>query len=150
MTADSPQAYEDLLSAFAARVGLDPRAFLKTQELVIEGLHIGLTYAGQGGAGDLLYFANLGAPAAGREAVVYKALLQANHMWAGTGGATLGVQMDTGNVVLAGQLDFRELGPEGLAGLLDAFAETAIFWRRFVAGEAELDPPPPYHTDLKA
>ncbi|MBC7601076.1 MAG: CesT family type III secretion system chaperone [Ramlibacter sp.] len=135
MPAPSAEAYDKLLRAFAAHIGLDGDALVKTQELVIDDLTVGLAYEGMDGIGDILYFANLGAPSQARAPSLYLTLLHANNMWAGTGGATLGVQADTGNVILAGRIDINEVTPEGLAAMLDGFADTSQFWKKFVAGE---------------
>ena len=42
----SLKTYIDLIEAFAAEVGLDAQALANTQEVVIDGLPIGLSYEG--------------------------------------------------------------------------------------------------------
>jgi hypothetical protein len=132
------QKYDDLIRAFAAEVGLDADAFAKAQEVVIDGVAVGVTYEGNADFGDLVYFAQLGKPSDAREADVHRTLLYANNLWAGTGGATLGLQQETGKVVMAGRLDIGEVTPAGLAKLLGAFADTALFWQKFIADEMPL------------
>lgn len=127
--------YNDLLRDFANHVGVDPEVFGKTQEIVVDGIAVGLDFEGTDDFADVLYFCNVGAPSDARQAEVYKVLLQANNLWAGTGGATIGVQQDTGNVVIAGRMDLEGLSPEGLAALVDAFVDTASFWKKFIADE---------------
>jgi hypothetical protein len=136
--------YNQLLTQFAQHVGLDAEELLKTQEIVIESLAIGLAFEGDEAFGDLVYFTQLGAPAESRVAEVYKTLLQANNLWAGTGGSTLGLQPDTDNVILAGRMDVAGVTPQGLSLVLDAFTDTALFWKKFVADElpASSEPPP--------
>jgi hypothetical protein len=127
------KTYTDLITAFATEVGLDPAALSKTQEIVINDLAIGLNYEGSDDFGDIVYFVDLGAPAEHRKGQVYQTLLEANALWVGTGGATLGLQQDTGHVILAGRCDVEGVTPQGLAMLLDAFSDTAQFWRDYVA-----------------
>ena len=127
------QTYNELISAFALHVGLDADALAATQEVVIEGLSVGLLYDGDESIGDIVYFTNLGAPPAQRVASVYKTMLEANNLWVGTGGCTLGIQADSGCVVLCGRLDVVGVTAEGMALLLDAFADTALFWQKVVA-----------------
>ena len=143
----SLKTYIDLIEAFAAEVGLDAQALANTQEVVIDGLPIGLSYEGNEEFGDILYFVEVGAPQDARKAQVYETLLAANYLWAGTGGATLGVHQDTKQVILAGRCEVEGITAEGLALLLDALAETAQFWKGYVAGEQpapEMNLPPTF------
>lgn len=145
------QAYDDLMIAFAQHVGLDPEIFGRTQELLIDDVTVGLMYEGDEDMGDLLYFTQLGAPAEHRRADVHRVMLEANNLWVGTGGATLGIQPETGNVVLAGRQPVEGVTAEGLALLMDAFADTAAYWRRVIRDEvAEGDPAPPSPHMLRA
>ncbi len=131
------QAYTDLIKSFANHVGLDAEALAKTEEIVIDGLKVGLQYEGDEDMGDIVYFANLGAPADHRIAEVYKTLLHANNLWAGTGGATLGLQPETGSIILAGRIDFNGVSAASLAMLLDAYADTALHWKKYIADQLE-------------
>lgn len=137
MNESTPEAYEKLLRGLADHLGLDGDLLARTQELVIDDLSVGLAYEGLEGFGDVLYFVNLGATQPGCSPEVYRTLLQANNMWAGTGGATLGLQSDTGNVILAGRVDLSTITPEGLAAMLDGFSDTGQFWKLFVAGTVD-------------
>jgi hypothetical protein len=125
-------AYTNLLESFALHVGLDPQTLQNTQEVVIDQLPIGLLYEGEAEVGDLVYTVNLGAPMPSREAAVLRTLMQANHLWAGTGGCTAGLVADTGEITLSGRIDVAGVSAESLALLLDAFVDTAQFWERFV------------------
>ncbi|MES2634748.1 MAG: CesT family type III secretion system chaperone [Pseudomonadota bacterium] len=136
------ESYDELIRAFAAHIGLDGELLAKTQEVMIDGLSVGLACEGMEGAFDLLYFVDLGAPPAERAPAVYRTLLQANNLWAGTGGATLGLQADTGAVILAGRIDLASVTPEGLAAMLDGFTDTGQFWKNVVAGQTEPDVEP--------
>ena len=142
------QAYDDLIRSFATQMGLDAEALAQTQEIVISGMHIGLTFEGDDNIGDLVYFADLGTPPEARTNDVYKTLLQANHKWVGTRGATLGLQMDTGAVTLSGRIDVKAVTGESLGMLLDVFTDTATFWRDYVAAiPLRAEEPPPLRTE---
>ena len=130
------QTYDALINAFALHVGMDAAALAATQEIVIEGLSVGLLYEGDASMGDIVYFTQLGTPAPQRVASVYKTMLEANNLWVGTGGCTLGIQPDTGGVVLCGRIDVVDVSAESLALLLDAFTDTALFWQKVVADTA--------------
>ena len=127
--------YDQLLRAFAAHLGIDEDTFADTQEVVIDGLAVGLDLEGTEDFADVVYFCTLGAPARARVAEVYKTALQANYLWAGTGGATISLQPETDRFLIAGRVDLDGLEAAGLAALLDAFVDTAGFWKKYIAGE---------------
>ncbi len=125
-------AYHALLRDFATHVGLDPGILAETQEVVMAGIAIGLAFEGDEHHGDLVYFADLGAPSPGRALGVYKALLEANHFWVGTSGATLSLQPETGRVVCCGSMSVALAGGADLAQRLDAFIDTLLFWQQYI------------------
>lgn len=134
------EQYLQLLSGLANYLGLpSPEDFLASEELVINGQNIGFVFEpldpNEPEAGDVLLFAVLGAPPAHRQSDIYRLLLEANNLWSGTSGATLGLQQDTGNVVMATRLPVEGLLAEQLAGILETFLDTALFWKATVAGE---------------
>lgn len=136
------ERYTQLLTGLAQHLGLPSAdALLSTQELVIDGQALGLTFepldANEPEAGDLVCFAVLGRPAAASEARVHRLLLEGNNLWAGTGGATLGVQRDSGAVILALRMPLEALTAEILAEELDGFLAVAEFWRAVVADKVE-------------
>lgn len=133
------QNYNELITAFATHVGMDADTLAATQEIVIEGLSVGLLYDGDETMGDIVYFTQLGTPPAQRLTSVYKTMLEANNLWVGTGGCTLGIQAQTGGVVLCGRMDVTGVTAEGLALLLDAFTDTALFWKKIIADDAPSD-----------
>jgi hypothetical protein len=138
---ESSLSYEDILNALAEQVGLDAQELLTTQELVVDGQPIGLQLEGDERNGDLIFFASLATPAPDQLQRVIRTLLEANHLWIGTGGCTLGLQPGTGAVTLCGRIRLDELGGKTLAALLDGFAETAGFWRNLIESPPELHQP---------
>jgi len=134
--------YDELLTGLARHLGLpDPDSLLRTQELVVDGQRLGFAFepldANEPETGDLVCFAVLGKPQAAVEARVHRLLLEGNNLWAGTGGATLGVQRDSGAVVLAVRMPVEALSAESLADDLDGFLAVAGFWRAVVADEID-------------
>lgn len=136
------QAYKNLLTTFANEVGLDPEGFLRTEELVIDDITVSLYFEGDEEIGEVVAFSLLGTPADDRLREVTGVLLEANYMWAGTGGATLGMNPENNKVMIGVRLPLDGLTGESLATVLDAFVDTASFWRRFVAGELKQDQQP--------
>jgi len=122
------KSYEDILREFAGHVGLDAIELLSTEEVLIDGLAVGLQLDGNAVDGDLLFFAALGTPSAEHLGRIARTLLEANN---------LGVQQTTGAVTLGGRIPLSALSGEALAMLLDGFVDTASFWKGFVEGAPE-------------
>lgn len=132
-------AYPALLSAFANAVGLpDAEAFVRTEEVVVDDITVSLYYEGDENIGEVVCFSLLGKPDAANLAKVSQVLLEANYLWAGTGGATLGMSPEDQKVMCAVRLQIDGLTGESLASTIDAFVDTASFWKRWIAGEIEI------------
>ena len=73
----------------------------------------------------------------------YPELLEANLLWAGTGGATLGVDPATLSVFMCYQEKMEGMEFLRFQELLKGFSDTALFWnQRLAGGEAEGKTPP--------
>lgn len=150
-------SFPDLLIALASDVGVDAAELTRTQELVVDDHVIGLYLDVENAEMDSLdrpvmaeeptgpdgehstyvvFFTLLGAVDAAQQTRVLRTLLEANHLWAGTAGCTLGMQADSSQVILCGQLPLAFLSGPDLSAVLASFAETATFWRSFVTGTA--------------
>ena len=105
-------------------------------------------------AGDLLLLrAEIGdLPDEGREAFL-TAVLEANHLYAGTGGGTLALEPGVPRLVLQKYTWFDRLDPDAVPDLIARFAATADSWRRLLADYSPAssgtpDSPPPPSTDI--
>lgn len=127
------QPYQDLLAALAEKIGLDPGALMASEEVVVDGLPIGLRLEGEGDKAEVLLCSLLAAPSAERWQEVAGALLMANHLWTGTGGAVLGMLPDHRMVTLSARQRLRELDAEQLLTLLAKTADTGLAWQDFIA-----------------
>ena len=139
-----PTAYIELLQDIAIQLGLPQAPFVTTQEFLLGNLKIGFDFQpldpNVPEVGDVVFFSVLGRPAPEREVEIHRLLLQGNNLWAGTGGATLGVQQEGGAVVLAMRLPLEGLSAEHLIQVLDNYADTARFWTAAVAGQVTATP----------
>ncbi|MET4580088.1 type III secretion system chaperone [Ottowia thiooxydans] len=127
--------YATLLEEYARLVGLPVQEFLSTQELVIQDLAIGIAPEGDESAGNLNIFASLGRPAPGVEsAKLMQLMLEANALWVGTGGCTLGLQAGTGAVLLCVRLPLAVTDAHALSAAVQAFADVALLWSEVVQG----------------
>lgn len=133
-------SYEELLNQLAENVGLDAQNLLTAEELIVDELNIGLQLDGDMHDGDIVFFAMLGVPAEDIFAPLARLLLEANNFWVGTGGCTLGLQQGTGAVTICARLPIHTLTGDALAVVLDAFVDTALFWKAYVEGSPESSP----------
>lgn len=128
--------YQTLLEDYARLAGLSPVEDLVThQELVIADIVVGLSAEGDADAGDIAFFATLGRPApqVARDKLL-QLMLEANALWVGTGGCTLGLQTGTGAVLLCARAPLALCDARALAAALDAFTDVALLWRDVVQG----------------
>ncbi|MBS7779610.1 CesT family type III secretion system chaperone [Acidovorax sp. CCYZU-2555] len=126
------QAYHTLLRELAEEIGLDPDELLKTEEIVIDELPIGLQLEGKGDECEIWLCALLAAPSADRWAEVARTVLQANHLWTATGGGTLGMLPSDSTVSLNVRRLLRDLDCEKLAVLLAKTADIGLAWQDFI------------------
>lgn len=122
--------YEALLSALADEVGMDASSLIAAQEIVIDGQPIHLKLDGEGERAEVWLCCRLGVPAKAHRALTLRTLLQANHLWTGTGGATLGMDDDMVSLSVRRRLD--GLHVDGLAVLLAKTADISLAWRDFI------------------
>lgn len=141
--------YRDLIASLAHLVGLSSRIdHIDTGgELIVNGVALTLQRSASviGGACDRIdVFVDFGAYPEERGADILRRLLEVNLLLASAGTARLGVDGDTGRVVLAWQQLLRGLTAEGLRGSLVAAVEQALEWR----SGFYLDPRAPLHGGL--
>ncbi|MET1114563.1 MAG: CesT family type III secretion system chaperone [Comamonas sp.] len=136
-------SYEVLLTELAHEVGLPAAALLATEEIDIDGLSIGLQLEGEGPQAEVLLCCLLASPRADQWTATARAMLQANHLWSGTGGATLGMLPDDDRVSLSARRLLRDLDADKLAVLLAHTVDMGHAWQDFIVqgqGSALLAP----------
>ena len=120
---------QQLLDHVAELVGLpalelDDEGFCSL--LFDDRMAVNISYAAD--AELLTLYCNLGEIAADQAERVYPLLLEANVLWAGTGGATLGVTPADRCVILAFQDRIKDVDPARFETLLEGIFDMAEFW----------------------
>ncbi len=135
-------AFDEFVQALAQYLGLDPVQLAQSQELMVDDLAIGFLHE-EGQAedpGDFVFFSRLGAPQPVDAPAVHKILLQANSLWLGTAGFTLGLHAGSGDILLCGRWPLLpEATPEAFMPLLDPFVATALLWRGYIDGSLDMN-----------
>ncbi|WP_423455466.1 type III secretion system chaperone [Ottowia sp. VDI28] len=128
--------YTALLEDYARHADLPVQEFLANQEVVISGIAIGLAPEGDQDTDDVIFFSTLGRPSVQVDQVaLMKLMLEANGLWVGTGGCTLGLQAGTGAVLLCARLSLAVSDARSLSAALQAFKNVALLWREVVQGK---------------
>ncbi len=134
--------YQQRLMELAEHIGLDSPGLLAQQEIRIGELHIHMQQSGGQAAPEMVLSSRLGAPPAQRLAEVLRTLLQANHLWVGTGGGTLGLSPGGDAITWCVRLPLRELDGAALAALIAGFAELGQAWMQYLAEDQKVEPAP--------
>lgn len=135
-------AFDEFIQALADYLGLDARQLALSQELVVDGLEVGFMQEGADDEdpGDFVFFSRLGTPLPVHAAAVYKVLLEANSLWLGTAGFTLGLHAGSGDVLLCGRVPLDPAPePQAFMPLLTQFVATAQMWRGYIDGSLEMN-----------
>lgn len=128
--------YSALLQDYARQAGLPVDEFQANQELVYSDIVIGLALEGDEETGDVTFFTSLGQPSSEVDQTqLMQLMLEANGLWVGTGGCTLGLQAGTGAVLLCARLPLELTYASSLSTALQAFATVATMWREVVRGK---------------
>ncbi len=127
------KAYENVLSELAAHVGVDAVALLRAEALTIDGVPVGLALEPETETEDepmIRVCCTVGTvPGHDDAGHAHRELLRANAFGTGTGGATFGMRLDTGRIVLAQRLGVGA-GAQALARTMRHLAGLALDWRR--------------------
>lgn len=95
--------------------------------LVVEILHLPEV-------GRIMLYADIGRePQEGRDQV-YRLMLQAQHLFQGTAGASFGLDGETGSVYLERPVSLATLTAESFVTDFEVFAQVALKWRKALEG----------------
>lgn len=129
--------YAALIEAFARDVGLDLAGEVPSPaDITIDGERITLAYDDRTQGDDLVMYASLGIVPQESELAVYRGLLEGNLLWSATADATIGVNSQTREAMIAYKRPIAGMTAETLANAVILFVELAKQWRAFVQGEA--------------
>lgn len=81
----------------------------------------------------LVLSGDLGEPPPERLEALYEAMLEANHLFAGTGGATLSRDSETGHFAICRALPCRALDADSFYAQVEQFVSTVEAWTKLVA-----------------
>ena len=125
----SSDLFSKLLGAFGDSVGVPDLATDEDRYCVIKlDDRIVLVMQYEPDTESVVLYVDLGPYPEEHEREVFASLLQANCLWAGTGGATLGVNGSSRTILLGYRLSVRNLELEPFKSAVESLVNTAEFW----------------------
>lgn len=126
--------FKELLEDFSTRMGggltLTPDES-GTVALVVDEMPVTLQHLE--GLDQLALIGEIGEPPpADHLERLYRAMLAANHLFAGTGGATISVDTESGKAMLCRVMELKLIDGESFATVLEGFLNTLETWRQIV------------------
>jgi len=122
--------YSSLIESFALVNNLSSTNIVDYEEVVVDGLAIGIKCDGSEDTGDLLLYSTLGIPDEKKQYNVDRLLLEANNLGVGTGGCVLGRQEKTGAVTIYIRIPIQLTHSQSLTNTLEAFYNMANLWKK--------------------
>jgi hypothetical protein len=129
----SLQRYSRLLSEICQEASIEDAAEVELSgQLTVGGVSVSLIHGEEVGMPGLLLYTELDRSLLEDETDLFRILLEANALWAGTSGATLGLSRRTQNVVLCQSVSYDGLDSKRLVPVLQRFALVASHWKEQV------------------
>ena len=146
---------QELLSQLSLYLGLEqPAENTDFATLEINGLPLDLIIDERSGDQELVIYSSLGTVPVNHELQAYRAFLEANLFWSGTGDGTLGVNSETHEAFIAYKVPehlIDRLNNEGFIKLVSLFMEIVADWRNYIVSLIEAGTPlapPQTHSNI--
>ena len=123
--------FEELISALGERIGVDLAA--EDGSCVINVDDMVVTLMNLPDSGRLAVYGEIGDPPPEGLEQLLSAMLEANHLFAGTAGATISRDHETGRFHLCRHEPLAILNADTLAAILQSFVNTLEIWRKAIA-----------------
>lgn len=125
--------FRELIAGLAQKVGIkDKIEFDDEERCLINFDGMDVIIQGVDAIRTVAIVAPVGEPPPEHLEMLYRMLLEANHIFEGTGGATFSVNPEGGYVYLCQQIDTRSLNLDEFAKILERFLNVLATWRTLV------------------
>ena len=123
--------FEDLISGLGSKIGVELTS--EDGECVINVDDMVVTLMSLPDCGRFAIHGEIGDPPPEGLERLLSSMLEANHLFAGTAGATISRDHETGRFHLCRQEPLAILNADALAAILQSFVNTLEIWRRAIA-----------------
>jgi len=141
--------YEELVHNFCQTTGFDtPESLLEAGEILVDDIAVSLFFESEIAHDDLVLYSDIALRPHESDLYILQRLLEANMLWSGTDGGTIGMHPETGRIGLATRLSVAAPDGTWLVQALYRFSIIAKFWREFFERESAVHAPLPhkYHA----
>ena len=123
--------FEELISGLGSRIGVeltsdDGSCVINVDDMVV-------TFLNLPDCGKLAIHAEIGDPPPHGLEQLLSSMLEANHLFVGTAGATISRDRETGKFQLCRQESLAVLDEEAFAAMVESFVNTLGIWRKALA-----------------
>ena len=130
--------YNELIESFAASLGIEGVEIEGgAAALEIDGMTVGFVH--DDAAGAIMVVVEIGFPPPDADGPFGSAMLKANYLFGGTGGAVICQNPDTNAYALMRSYPLVSLDVETFAVAVEALLNTAENWKRILSGAAEAE-----------
>ena len=123
--------FEELISGLGSKIGVELTS--EDGECVINADDMVVTLMSLPDSDRLAVHGEIGDPPPEGLEQLLSAMLEANHLFAGTAGATISRDHETGRFHLCRQEPLAILDADSLAALVESFVNTLEIWRKAIA-----------------
>ena len=123
--------FEELISGLGSKIGVELTS--EDGECVINVDDMVVTLMSLPDSDRLAVYGEIGDPPPEGLEQLLSAMLEANHLFAGTAGATISRDHETGRFHLCRQEPLATLDADSLAALVESFVNTLEIWRKAIA-----------------
>lgn len=123
--------FEELISGLGSRIGVELTS--EDGECVINADDMVVTLMSLPDSDRLAVHGEIGDPPPEGLEQLLSAMLEANHLFAGTAGATISRDHETGRFHLCRHEPLATLDADSLAALVESFVNTLEIWRKAIA-----------------
>ena len=120
----------DFIQSLGKRIGIEPDS---DGVCAFEADGLAVTIHGLNEMEAVALIGDLGTPPPERLDGLYEAMLKANHLFGGTGGATISLDPATGHFALCRALPCASLTHDGLYAEVERFVSTLEAWSKIIA-----------------
>ncbi len=131
--------FEDLVKAFGTRLNVTLEAVEGSVPFEADGMPVVFHHLPE--LDSVVVMGEVGEPPPENPGDLYRALLDANHLFEGTRGATLSRDPETGKIHLTRLAPLATLDAEGFYTLVEDFLNTLALWRQALSDYRPVEEP---------
>ena len=131
--------YTQLLRDTAVILGVDPEGLSRVEACTVDDMQINMLYRGERPDDTVAVFVLLAPPAPLIKERVLETMAKANALWCGTDGCTVGLQAESGDIIIACEQPLGWLTTQRFLAMMKRVSITAALWQSVIGGAQPLE-----------